>query len=310
MKTQQALLGCALALFATMAWGTLPLAVQHVLTRMDAATLVWFRFTAAALGLLLILGLGGRLPPRRAFHRSLGKWLLLGTCGLAGNFFLFSSSLHYIPPTTLQILWQLAPFTMMLCGVLIFKEPFGRHQKIGLILLFVGLAAFFNDRIGDILQGGRYAFGVLLGAGAACVWVLYGISQKRLLSAFTSQQILLLIYTGCALVLLPAAAPVQLARLDSAWVLGCFVYCCLNTLAAYGAYAESLKHWDAAKVSVITTLLPVFTLSFSWLAYWWLPDLFEQPQMNALSYAGAAVVVCGTVISSAGHRLPLFRRAT
>lgn len=308
MTAQRPLLGFTLALICTMTWGILPLLMQHVLPHMNAATLVWYRFIAAAIGLLIILGVGRRLPARAAFSRKQIKWFIFGVLGLAANFFLFSSSLNHITPTTLQVLWQLAPFTMMLCGVLIFKEPFGRHQKIGTVLLLIGLAAFFNDRFGDMARGGGYAIGVALGASAALVWVAYGLAQKRLLQNFSAQQILLLIYAGCTLALLPAASPVQIQNIDGGWVVFCFLFCCLNTLVGYGAYAESLKYWDATKVSVVTTLLPVFTMLFSWLTHFVAPQLFMRPNMNGLSYLGAFIVVAGTLISSVGHKLALFRK--
>lgn len=306
---QRPLLGFTLALICTMTWGILPLLMQHVLQHMTAATLVWYRFCAAALGLLIILGISRKLPPRHAFSRQQIKWFIFGVIGLSANFYLFSRSLHHIPPTTLQVLWQLAPFGMMLCGIFIFKETFGHHQKIGTALLIIGLAAFFNDRFNDIGNGGSYALGVLLGASAALIWVAYGLAQKQLLQHFSAQQILLLIYTGCAIVLLPAAQASQIQDINGIWITFCFLFCCLNTLIGYGAYAESLKYWDATKVSVITTLLPIFTMLFSWLAYWLAPTLFVRPQMNSLSYLGAFTVVSGTLISSIGHKLPLFRKA-
>lgn len=308
MTPQRPLLGFILALICTMTWGILPLLMQHVLQHMNAATLVWYRFIAAAIGLLVILGMGRRLPPRTAFSRKQIKWFIFGVLGLAGNFFLFSSSLNYISPTTLQVLWQLAPFTMMLCGIIIFKESFGRHQKIGTLMLIIGLAAFFNDRFNEMMHGGNYAFGVALGACAALVWVAYGLAQKRLLQNFSAQQILLLIYAGCAIVLLPAASPAQIQDINGAWIIFCFLFCCLNTLVGYGAYAESLKYWDATKVSVVTTLLPVFTMLFSWLTHFIAPQLFVRPNMNSLSYLGAFIVVAGTLISSVGHKLTLFRK--
>lgn len=62
--------------------------------------------------------------------------------GLSANFFLFAQALNYISPTTNQVLWLLAPFTMILLGVLVFKEQFGVFQKLGSSLLMIGLIAF------------------------------------------------------------------------------------------------------------------------------------------------------------------------
>ncbi|PJG82974.1 DMT family transporter [Caviibacterium pharyngocola] len=299
---QKPMLGFSLALLASAMWGALPIAVKQVLVAMDAQTLVWFRFMIAGLVLFIVLRLSGKLPKLTALSRRLKMFCVLGAIGLAVNFFLFSYALHYISPTTNQVLWQLAPFTMILCGVVIFREKFAIHQKIGFALLIIGLVAFFNDHFDEILQLGAYAYGIVIGAMAAVIWVLYGISQKMLSETFSSQQILCIIYLGCALLLTPFAQPTQFYALNG-FALGCFIFCCLNTLIGYGAYGEALKHWEASKVSVVTILLPIFTMIFSIIGHNLYPNLFAAPDMNLLSYIGALIVVAGTILSAIGHKL-------
>ncbi|MGX2974187.1 DMT family transporter [Ursidibacter arcticus] len=296
------LLGFNLALLATATWGGLPIAAQKAISVIDAQTLVWFRFIVAAAGLILILGFAKKLPKLTAFTPKILLLIILGVIGLSLYFFGSSYALHFISPTTSQVLWQLSPFTMMLCSVVIFKEQFAAHQKIGLVLLLVGLVAFFNDRLGEILQLNAYAIGVLIGAISSMVWVAYGIAQKLLSANFNSQQILLMIYIGCGLVMTPFASPTQVNEMNG-WVLGCFIFCCLNTLIAYGAYAEALNHWQASKVSVVTVLIPIFTMLFSHLAYWLYPDVFEPLEMNLLSYIGAIIVIFGAMYSIIGQKL-------
>ena len=231
-----------------------------------------------------------------------GGLALLGVLGLSLNFFLFAFSLNYISPATTQVLWQFAPFVMMLCGVVLFQERFGRWQQAGLILLLAGMAAFFHDRFGEMFQWGRYAYGILICLVGVLIWVVYGVVQKLLLRRLTSQQILLLIYSGCALMMLPFADFGRIAALHG-MALGCFVYCCLNTLVGYGAFAEALNRWDAAKVSAVTVLSPIFTLLFAALTHRAFPALFPAADMNWISYAGAAVAVSGTLLSTAGQQL-------
>lgn len=299
---QRPLLGFSLALLATSMWGALAIAAQQVLAVMNAPTLVWYRFVVATLGLLVMLSISKKLPKLTACNAKTWGLAVIGVFGLAANFVLFSSALHYISPTTNQVLWQLAPFTMMFVGVLLFKEQFGKYQKMGLAMLIIGLIAFFNDRFGEILQLGNYALGVLLGASASMIWVAYGIAQKLLLKTFSSQQILLMIYFGCSVVLVPFANLSQITELNG-FVLACFIFCCLNTLIGYGAYGEALNHWDASKVSVITTLIPIFTMTFSFIGHYFFPTIFANPDMNSLSYIGAFIVVAGAMISAVGDKL-------
>ncbi|MGO2370231.1 MAG: EamA family transporter, partial [Serratia sp. (in: enterobacteria)] len=101
METKQQVgIGISLAVTTAVCWGALPIAMKEVLVVMEPFTVVWYRFTIAALGLGLILAVRGRLPPVTLFRQP--RWLLIlaiATAGLLGNFIFFSSSLQYLSPT-------------------------------------------------------------------------------------------------------------------------------------------------------------------------------------------------------------------
>ncbi|AFU18164.1 DMT family transporter [Actinobacillus suis] len=298
---QRPLLGFSLALLATATWGSLPMMAQQVLKYVDAQTLVWSRFVVAAAVLGLLLLATYRLPKLAKLTLKDGGGCL-GVIGLSINFVLFADALNYISPTTDQVLWQLAPFTMILCGVLFFKEQLKFFQKIGFALLVIGLIAFFNDHFDEILQFDTYAWGILLGSGASTIWVIYGIAQKLLLRKLSSQQVLMIIYIGCSLLLAPLATPTELEQLRG-FPLICFIYCCCNTLVGYGAYGEALNHWDTSKVSVVTTMIPVFTMIFAFIGHYFFPNTFDNPDMNLVSYIGAFIVVIGAMLAAVGDKL-------
>lgn len=301
MKQQQPILGFFLALLCAMAWGSLPIALQKVLTQMTAQTVIGYRFLVAGLALLLLLYVTKNLPKLTAFTQGSLILIGLGVLGLAGNFLFFSLSLHYIEPAAAQIFIHLSSFGMLICGIFLFKEQFAVHQKIGLVLLIIGLALFFNDRFSLFSGMNGYSLGIILSMTGAFIWVIYGIAQKLLLRQFTSQQILLMIYLGCALVFMPFADYAQVQSL-SPFVWGCFIYCCLNTLIGYGAYGEALNRWDVSKVSVVITLVPLFTILFSYLSHAILPEHFANPELNMISYIGAFVVVLSAMLSAVGHK--------
>ena len=298
---QQPVVGFFLALVTAMMWGALPIAIKQVLKGMDVQTIVWFRFCTAALGIVIFLAVQKKLPNLTGLHRRYFWFFVLGVIGLAGNFFLFNSALQYIPPATSQILSPVSSFMMLFAGVILFKEHIGVHQKIGLVLLIIGLILFFNEHFNDFLQLSLYFKGVILGLCAAIVWVAYGISQKMLLRKFRAPQILMVIYIGCFLVFTPTADPEQITNLNS-FQLGCLAFCCANTLIGYGAYAEALNRWDVAKVSAITTQIPIFTLIISAITSWLAPQYFTMEKINWIGYLGAFVVVFGALISAIGHK--------
>ena len=280
---QQAGIGILLALTTAMCWGALPIAMKQVLEVMEPPTVVFYRFLMASIGLGAILAVKGKLPPLRIFRKP--RWLVLlaiATGGLFGNFILFSSSLQYLSPTASQVIGQLSPVGMMVASVFILKEKMRGTQIIGASMLLCGLVMFFNTSLIEIFTRlTDYTWGVIFGVGAATVWVSYGVAQK---------------------VLLPLAKPGVITQLSD-WQLACLIFCGLNTLVGYGALAEAMARWQAAQVSALITLTPLFTLLFSDLLSMAWPDVFVKPMLNLLGYLGAFVVVAGAMYSAIGHRL-------
>lgn len=298
---QQPLLGFIFALTTAMAWGSLPIALQQVLNAMSMQTIVWFRFVVATGALAIFLGLAKKLPKLSDLNRYFFGLVILGIIGLSGNFSLFNTSLKFIEPSVAQIFIHFSSFAMLFCGIVIFKEKLGLHQKIGLVILIIGLILFFNERAEQLFAINIYSIGVFLSLSASLIWVTYGLAQKLLLRRFNSQQILLMIYTGCALVFTPFVEVEQVQNLNT-FTLVCFIYCCLNTLIGYGSYAEALNRWDVAKVSVVITLVPLFTILFAHLLHFIYPQHFTAPELNTLSYIGAFIVVLGAMISAIGYK--------
>ena len=74
---------------------------------------------------------------------------------------------------------------------------------------------------------------------------------------------------------------------------------CLNTLVAYGALAEALKHSGAARVGAALAVVPLMTLMVTWLSNRVSPGFFEPDTLNAATIAGAVVVTVGSALSAA-----------
>src|SRR3546814_19621134 len=81
---------------------------------------------------------------------------------------------------------------------------------------------------------------------AAVVWAVYALVQKQLLLRLSSWLILLVIYAIASVLLWPMAHPTALLALDPLHG-ALLVYCALNTLGAYGCFAEALAHWEALR---------------------------------------------------------------
>jgi drug/metabolite transporter (DMT)-like permease len=293
-------IGFSLAVVTALCWGLLPVAMTVVLRVVDPVTLTWFRFLTASLMLGGVLALFRQLPNLRSIDRK--GWLVLGLAllGLSGNFVIYVIALSYASPTINQVVTQLSPILLMLGGIAVFHERFSVIRWTGFGLLLVGLPLFFNHRLPELLHlRSGLGLGVLLLVICSIIWAVYGLAQKWMLRRLQAQQILLILYVGATLVLLPMAHPGAVLHVDATqgWLLA---FCCGNTVVAYGAFAEALKHWEASRVGATLTLTPLFTMATMWVLEHASPGFIKPEQLNLTSVLGAFVVVGGSMLCALG----------
>lgn len=303
-------LGLLLTLLTAACWATLPIALKIVLETLDPITLTWFRFLVAAGLTGAWLGLRGRLGG----YRGLGRrgWALLAVAALMliGNYVLYLLGVQYTSPANAQLLIQLAPLLMTLGGIWVFGERFRAAQWLGLALLLIGLGLFFRDQLLHAWAGeaagaahsGDYLLGSAFVIVGAVVWAAYALLQKQLLMKLGSMQILLFIYVAASVALLPFARPASLLQLDGFhWAM--LAYCALNTVGAYGAFAEALAHWEASRVSAILATTPLLCIVAVTVVHAFWPQMLARERISTLGWLGAALVVAGSAaVSLLGRR--------
>ncbi len=292
--------GFALALVTAACWGVLPIALKLLLQGMDAYTVTWYRFASAVFILGLILAATRRLPSVRTLSKR--GWLLMTVAllGLVGNYVFYLLALRHVSPSVNQTVIQIAPIFLLFGGLLIYKERFTPWQWAGFITLVLGLVLFFNRRVPELLDmSGGLGLGVLMLLIAAVVWAGYALAQKSLLKSLSSQQILWILYIGAVALLLPLSELGQVAHLSALqWAL--LAFACVNTLVAYGAFAEALEHWEVSRVSAVLSVSPLFTLVGMWLVSWLAPGYLQPEGLNLLSIGGALLVVTGSALTALG----------
>lgn len=303
MQLQPNLKGLLLALTTAVFWGALPIALKQLVTTIDPVTIVWLRFTTAALWLWLV-------PPasmRRSgsgFDTGRSRLLLAAAAaGLGGNFVLFNASVVYLSAGGTQIIAQAGPMLLLLGSVLLLREPLIAVQVIGAPILVVGLGLFFNEQLGVLLEFREgYGLGLLLGFAATVVWAIYGLSQRILLREIVPSRLMRAVYTCNAVIFFPFASPGSVSELSPIQIL-CLVFCCANTLAAYGSFSKAMTCCHTAKVSAVLTTTPLFTLAFTRLLHTAGPQLFPADPLNWIGYCGAGVVVSGAALIAVGPLL-------
>lgn len=289
-----------MSLLTVFLWGILPIALSVTLQVLDVYTLTWFRFLISFALLAIFLAHRQQLPQWQLL-RSAGLGLIaVATVFLGTNYLLFVQGLTLTSPANAQVLIQLAPVLFGIGAITFFKERFNRYQSIGLGILVLGLILFFNEQLQGLLAANStYLFGSGVLVLAAAAWAVYALAQKQLLRSLSSTNVMLLIYGGCALLFTPMAAPQTILTLSGLhW--GMLLFCGLNTLVAYGAFAEALEHWEASRVSAVLALTPVVTLTSVEVVSSIFPSWISSEQLTVLGLAGAILVVSGSMAIALG----------
>ena len=294
-------LGLGLSLITAILWGLVPVALAIVLPKLDIYTINWFRFATA------FILLGGYLArqvqlPKIAQLRSVPIYLFaIAIIGLTGNYIFFVAGLQATSPSHAEVLIQLAGVFFGLGGLVIFKERYTRYQWLGVSILIAGFIGFFSEQLKVLFADSeRYINGSIMLIVAALSWAVYALIQKQLLAKLDSAHIMWVIYGACGLLFWIFAKPETLIQLNAIeWLM--LIFCGLNTVIAYGCFAESLQHWEASRVSAVIALAPIFTIVSMAITAWLAPGLVTPEYITPLGMLGAILVVVGSMSISLGR---------
>ena len=263
---------------------------------LDPITTTFFRLSLAAMLMTPYLMVRRRLPNHRKL-RSPRLFFQLLTAGLllSGNYGLYIFGLERTGPEAAQVMIQIAPMLLLLAGIFVFKESFSSAQWFGFLAFASGLILFFNHHLGDIfIDLNDYGLGLLMISLAAVCWTVYAIMQKILLQEFTSQETMLAIYWLGTMLFLPFCDFSTLGQLTGTqW--GLLAFCGVNTIIAYGCFAEALVHIEASRVSATIAVTPLLTVGI--VQFIPIAGINVDP-LGFVSLLGALLVVAGSITTA------------
>ena len=289
-------LGLLLALGTATMWGTLPVALHQVAPTIGPATSTFFRFFIAALLLtpyLLITREVNNLHKLKS--AKLSSMTLIAGLLLTGNYGFYILGLEKTTAEATQVMIQLATMLLLLASLWLFKESFNPIQWLGFIGFTLGLLLFFERQLGQLLiEFGDYGLGLVFIIMSAIFWTGYAIIQKFLLNDFQSSETMLILYWIGSLAFLPLSDFSTLWQLNTLqWA--ALLFCGINTLIAYGCFAEAMAHIEASRVSAIIAITPLFTIAIAQLIP--ISDMPVEP-LTGLSILGAILVVSGSIVTA------------
>lgn len=284
-----------MAAVTAVSWAVLAIALKFALKSLSSGTIVWTRMVLAFVILLALFAWHDRRG-LKILRRPPWMGLLAGAL-ISCNYFGFMKGVELTTASNAQIMIQLAPMAFALISIFAFKEVPAPLQICGLLTAVSGFGFFYWDQIlVSYDQLDRFQEGNLWLLMAAGTWSIFALLQKFLMKRWKPQEFNLLIYGLSAVLLFPTA---DMDRLDSistgSAVL--ILFLALNTVVAYGAFAEALTRIPATHVSVIIAVNPLLTIALmDALARMEVQWIAAEP-IHWRGYLGAALVVLGVILT-------------
>jgi drug/metabolite transporter (DMT)-like permease len=254
---------------------------------------------SAALVLLLMWVRGEELSLRDG---TLRPGLLAGAL-FAAEFLFVAEGLRRTSASHMAVLVYTSPiFTAIGLHCTIRAERLRRHQWLGILLAFAGIAVAFA---GGWLHGGvslRMLGGDLMGVLAGAAWgaTTVVVRGSALSDAAPSKTLLYQLTVGSVLLVGAAAVSGQVTQVSFtrvAWASLLFQGVIIS-FASYLAWFWLLRRYVASEVSVFSFLTPLFGVSFG--------VLVLHERVDVAFGIGAALVLAGiTIVSTRGLRRPV-----
>ncbi len=294
--------GLALAAFTGVCWAVLAIGLKYALHFSSSGTIVWMRMAWAIVLLTAFFFIKDPKSIGRIFKKTPLMAIGAGTF-LAANYFTYMKGLEMTSASNAQIMIQLGPISFLLIGVWIFEEVLQLTQWLGVVIALAGFGLFNWDQllvsIGQVQNGGStYLMGNAWLLVGGFVWAVFAAFQKRLIQkhGWKPQELNLIIYALSTVLLAPMANFSELLEFNAYQMFILFLLG-LNTLLAYGAFAEANKLAPASYVSLIISCNPLLTIAIL--------KILENMGSNIVSpepilwrgYLGAALVVAGVSIA-------------
>ena len=270
-------------------WGASGVAVKVALTQLEIFEIVAYRFSVAAVVLLLITLVWKGRKALAVKKKDLPLFAALAFLGIPLEFLLQVLSLENTSVTNFTLIFCMAPFFIIFGSAYLYKEKVGRNKVLGTVLAFLGVAFV-------VMSGGFSLSTNLLGDGVAlmaCViWAVYTVAGKPINQRYTTLTVLNYVFIFGALEMLPFVllSPMTLptAFTGDTWISMLFltVFC---SLAAFFMYNNGVEKLPASTVGMFIYLNP--------LAGVLLAALVLGESVTVFTFAGMALIILGIFVS-------------
>ena len=279
-------------LYATtvLIWGTTWIAIAMQTGDVPAAVSVFYRFALAALLLVPMVALMGKLT--RISRTDHLFCVLQGMCVFCFNFLCFYQAHHYINSGLESVLFSMAILFNAINGVLFLGQRVTARLMLANTLGIVGIISlFWHD-----LTASSANTDTLLGIGL-CLLGTYGFSlgniisarhQKRGLNVFTTNTYAMSYgaLTMLAVILLSGTE----FKIDTGlpYLSGLFYLAIVGSILGFGAYFLLIGRIGTGQAAYATVMFPLVALTIS--------TLFEGYEWRFTAVVGLVLILAGNAV--------------
>lgn len=279
-----------LYLLVVVIWGTTWIAIVMQQGVVSVTVSVFWRFLVAALAMVVVMGLLGRLR-KITLHDHL--WCLLqGCCVFGFNFVCFYHAASYISSGLESVIFSMAVLYNALNSMLFFRQR--PHPKLlpAAALGIIGIVAlFWHD-----LMATRMAPSLLLGIGLSALGT-FGFSLGNMISTRHQRRGLEILSTNTYAMFYGALVMGGISLFNgdtfipelSARYLGSLLYLAIfGSVIAFGAYFTLVGRIGASQAAYSTLLFPLVALTLS--------TLYEGYVWHANAVIGLLLILLGNLV--------------
>jgi drug/metabolite transporter (DMT)-like permease len=248
-------IGILLIIISAASFGTLAIFGRYLYADgMDVFTVLFLRFTIAALLMVVLLFIRHETLPR---GRILLQLIGMGALGYVGQSFSYMTAIKYASAGLVALLLYLYPIFVAILSTIFLKEKFTSLKILALALATFGAALTANP------EGGAWT-GILLAIAAACIYSIYIIVGAGVMKQVSAIQSSAVIFTSAGAVYgaLMTLSGTHFPQTRAGWAaIGAIVI--IATVIPVVAFLAGLQRIGPTNASMLSTLEPVVTVLLS-----------------------------------------------
>lgn len=285
-------------------WGTTWIAIVMQQGMVSVTVSIFWRFLVAALAMVIVLGLAGRL--RKISLKDHLYCLLQGCCVFGFNFVCFYHAASYISSGLESVIFSMAVLYNAVNSMLFFRQRPHPNLLPAAALGIIGIIAlFWHD-----LMATQMAPSLLIGVGLSALGT-FGFSLGNMISTRHQLRGLEILSTNTYAMFYGALvmAAISLFNGDrfmpelSVRYLGSLLYLAIfGSVIAFGAYFTLVGRIGASQAAYSTLLFPLVALTLS--------TLYEGYVWHANAVIGLVLILLGNLVMFAKPGFFRFGRTT